>query len=85
MMAEAGAPTLLGLFCEVNAGVLATTYAALGVHELTAISDVAYADGRREVTPTEQHVHGFGACADDGHGVPDRLALGPGAGDIRTG
>jgi hypothetical protein len=59
MMAEAGVPTMLGLFCEINAGVLALTYAALAAHELTAIWDVAYADGRREVTPTEQHVHGF--------------------------
>jgi hypothetical protein len=59
MMAEAGVPTVLGLFCEVNAGVLALTYGTLAVHELTAIWDVAYADGRREVTPTEQHVHGF--------------------------
>ena len=40
-------------------GALALTYASLVVHELTAIIDVAYADGRREVTPTEQHVHGF--------------------------
>jgi hypothetical protein len=59
MMIEGGLPTMLGLFCEVNAGVLATTYATLAVHELTAIWDVAYADDRREVTPTEQHVHGF--------------------------
>ena len=59
MMAEAGVPAMLGLFCEVNAGVLGLTYATLAVHELTAIWDVAYADGRREVTPTEQHVHGF--------------------------
>src|SRR3954452_16535849 len=59
MMAEGGVPTMLGLFCEVNAGVLCATYASLGVHELTAIWDVAYADGRREVTPAEQHVHGF--------------------------
>ena len=59
MMAEGGVPTMLGLFCEVNAGVLCATYASLAVHELTAIWDVAYADGRREVTPTEQHVHGF--------------------------
>jgi hypothetical protein len=50
---------MLGLFCEVNAGVLAITYTTLGPHELTAIWDVAYADGRREVTPTEQHIHGF--------------------------
>src|SRR5437763_5401126 len=59
MMAEGGVPTLLGLFFEVNAGVLAATYATLAVHEATAIWDVAYADGRREITPTEQHIHGF--------------------------
>lgn len=59
MMVESGAPTLLGLFLEVDAGVLALTYATLAAHEVTAIWDVAYADGRREVTPTEQHVHGF--------------------------
>jgi hypothetical protein len=59
MMVEGGLPTMLGLFCEVNAGVLAATYGTLAVHELTAIWDVAYADDRREVTPTEQHVHGF--------------------------
>jgi hypothetical protein len=59
MMLEGGLPTLLGLFCEVNAGVLALTYAALAAHELTAVWDVAYADGRRVLTPTEQHVHGF--------------------------
>jgi hypothetical protein len=58
-MMEGGLPVLLGLFCEINAGALALTYASLVVHELTAIVDVAYADGRREVTPTEQHVHGF--------------------------
>jgi hypothetical protein len=59
MMAEGGLPILLGLFFEVNAGVLAATYATLAIHEATAIWDVAYADGRREITPTEQHVHGF--------------------------
>jgi hypothetical protein len=59
MMSEAGLPALLGLFLEVNAGMLGLTYATLLVHELTAIWDVAYADGRRRVTPTEQHVHGF--------------------------
>jgi hypothetical protein len=59
MMTEGGVPAMLGLFCEINAGVLALTYATLALHELTAVWDVAYADGRREVTPTEQHVHGF--------------------------
>jgi hypothetical protein len=59
MMAQAGLPSMLGLFCEIDAGVLAVTYATLAAHEVTAILDVAYADGRRDVTPTEQHVHGF--------------------------
>jgi hypothetical protein len=59
MMIEGGLPTVLGLFCEINAGVLALTYGTLAVHELTAVWDVAYAEGRREVTATEQHVHGF--------------------------
>lgn len=59
MMTEAGIPATLGLFLEVNAGVLATTLAAFALHQLTAVWDVAYADGRRRVTPTEQHVHGM--------------------------
>jgi hypothetical protein len=43
MFAETGAPVLLGLFCEVNAGVLATAYAAAGAHWATAYWDQAYA------------------------------------------
>jgi hypothetical protein len=48
---------LLGLFCEVNAGVLATAAGAVGVHSATAYCDQAYAEPRRRVTPIEQHVH----------------------------
>ena len=59
MSIESGVPTVLGLFCEVNSGVLGLTYGSLTLHELTALWDVAYADGRREVTPAEQYVHGF--------------------------
>jgi hypothetical protein len=59
MMSEASVPTLLGLFFEVNAGLLAVTLGALGLHQATAVYDVAYAEGRREVTATEQHVHGL--------------------------
>lgn len=59
MMAEGGVPVLIGLFLEVNAGVLATTLGALGLHQATAAWDVAFADSRREVTTTEQHVHGL--------------------------
>lgn len=57
MMAEAGVPALLGLFVEVDAGVLLLTGAALAAHEATAIWDVSYAETRRRVTPAEQHVH----------------------------
>jgi hypothetical protein len=59
MMTEAGVPAIAGLFLEVNAGVLALTLGAFSLHQLTALWDVAYADGRRLVTPTEQHVHGL--------------------------
>jgi hypothetical protein len=58
-MSEGGIPALLGLLLEVNAGVLAATYAALGLHQATAWWDVKYAEKRREVTPNEQHVHGM--------------------------
>jgi hypothetical protein len=57
MFAETGVPVLLGLFCEVNAGVLATAYAAAGVHWATAYWDQSYAEERRRVSPLEQDVH----------------------------
>jgi hypothetical protein len=57
MFAETGVPVLLGLFCEVNAGVLATAYAASGAHWATAYWDQAYAEERRPVSPVEQQVH----------------------------
>jgi hypothetical protein len=59
MLAEAGLPALLGLFLEVNAGVLLIAVLGLIAHEVTAIWDVSYAEVRRRVTPTEQHVHSF--------------------------
>jgi hypothetical protein len=59
MMSEASVPILLGLFFEVEAGVLIATLGALGLHQATAVYDVAFAESRREVTTTEQHVHGL--------------------------
>src|SRR5947199_7244902 len=54
-MTEGGIPAILGLFLEVNAGVLATTYTAFWVHYGTASWDVKYAaSSPREVTPNEQ-------------------------------
>jgi hypothetical protein len=57
MFAETGVPVLLGLFCEVNAGVLLSAYGAAGVHGGTAYWDQIYAQPRRRVDPLEQHVH----------------------------
>ncbi|MFL5796887.1 MAG: hypothetical protein ACJ77A_03000 [Actinomycetota bacterium] len=58
-MAEAGVPTLLALFFEVNAGVLAVSLGALLLHQTTAAWDVAFAEGNRPVGPSEQHIHGM--------------------------
>jgi hypothetical protein len=57
MFAEPGVPVLLGLFCEVNAGVLATAADAVAAHSATAYWDQTYAEPRRQVMPVEQHVH----------------------------
>jgi hypothetical protein len=59
MMAETSIPVMMGLFLDVNALVLAMMITAFFVHEATALWDVAYAEGRREVTPNEQHIHSF--------------------------
>ena len=59
MMNEASVPILLGLLFEIEAGVLIAMLGALGLHQATAVWDVAFAEGRREVTTTEQHVHGL--------------------------
>jgi hypothetical protein len=57
MFAETGVPVLLGLFCEVNTTVLLSAFAAVGAHSATAYWDQAYAEGRRQVSTVEQHVH----------------------------
>ena len=42
---------------SLHAGVLASAYAAAGVHGVTAYWDQVYAQPRRRVDPIEQHVH----------------------------
>jgi hypothetical protein len=59
MFGQAGVPLLMGLFLEINAGVLSAMIAAIVLHELTAFVDVRYALARREVTNWEQHTHSF--------------------------
>jgi hypothetical protein len=56
---EMGIPVLAALFLEINAGVILLMIVCLLLHEATAIWDLRYASSRREITPTEQHVHSF--------------------------
>jgi hypothetical protein len=58
-LAQMGIPTLAAILLEINALVIAIMIIFLIAHEATAIWDVSYAYGKREVTPTEQHVHSF--------------------------
>src|SRR6185295_18033146 len=58
-LVEMAIPTLAAIFLEINALVIGTMIVCLIAHEATAIWDVSYAYRRREVTPTEQHVHSF--------------------------
>ena len=55
--AEMAVPTLAAIFLEINALIILVMLISLVLHQLTAMWDVRYAYHRREVTPTEQHVH----------------------------
>jgi len=50
-------PVLAGLLLEIDAGVLAIMAAGYVAHLGMTILDVAYADEKRRIVPTEQHVH----------------------------
>jgi hypothetical protein len=52
-------PVLAGLFLEVDAGVLLAMIVGYVAHAGMTVWDVAYASTKREVVPTEQHVHGM--------------------------
>lgn len=58
-LGEMALPTLAAIFLEINALVIAIMIVSLIAHEATAIWDVRYAYGKREVRPVEQHVHSF--------------------------
>src|SRR5438270_4460486 len=59
MFMEGGVPLMMGIFLEINAGVLAAMAGSIAVHELTAFLDVRYALNYREVKNWEQHTHSF--------------------------
>jgi hypothetical protein len=58
-LAEMALPVLAALFLQITSGVILLMIVCIILHEATAIWDVRYAAARREVTPTEQHVHSF--------------------------
>jgi hypothetical protein len=58
-LGEMAVPTLAAIFLEINALVILIMLVSLVAHQATAMWDVSYAYKRREVTPTEQHVHSF--------------------------
>jgi hypothetical protein len=58
-LGEMAIPTLAAIFLEINALIIGVMIVCLFAHEATAIWDVSYAYRRREIMPTEQHVHAF--------------------------
>jgi hypothetical protein len=59
MALEAGAGVTLGLFFEIDAGVIAAMTGSALVHEATVMWDVGYALSRRTIPQAEQHTHSF--------------------------
>ncbi|MGW2865498.1 diguanylate cyclase [Streptomyces sp. NPDC001205] len=59
MMTEAGVPVAVGLLAKINPLVLSVMGGAALAHGATALYDVSFATGRREVRPIEQHIHSF--------------------------
>ncbi len=59
MLAQVGIPLTAALVLDINALVILLMLVAFVTHEATAMWDVRYATGVREVTPVEQHVHSF--------------------------
>jgi hypothetical protein len=59
MGVEGGVALALGVFCEIDAGVVAAIAAAALVHEATAAWDVGYTIPRRVIRQREQHTHSF--------------------------
>lgn len=59
LFAEMAVPVLAAIFFEINALIIAVMIVAFLLHEATSLWDVSYADGKREVSPLEQHVHSF--------------------------
>jgi hypothetical protein len=55
--AEMAVPVLAALFLEITSAVILLMMTFLILHQATAIWDVRYAAARRDISPTEQHIH----------------------------
>ena len=77
-------PTLAAIFLKINALIILVMIVCLIAHEATAIWDVHYAYSRREVRPTEQHVHSFRDAPADGSTDRHHRALAAISGAIRA-
>jgi len=54
-----GVALLLATLLAITPVVLALIVAAVATHSVLAYRDVAYTQGRRHISPLEQHVHGY--------------------------
>ena len=52
-------PFFLVVFLQVTPLVIAIVAGSLVLHTALSMADVAYTDGRRYISPVEQHVHAF--------------------------
>ena len=59
MALEAGLGMMMGLFFEIDAGVIGAILGSALAHEATVAWDVAYAKSRRHVSQAEMHTHSF--------------------------
>ena len=57
--ASLGVPLLLVTFLTVTPLVIAIVIGAIVLHTSLSIADVSYTDGRRYISPLEQHAHAF--------------------------
>jgi hypothetical protein len=91
MALEAGAGIAMGLFLEIDAGVIAGMFGAALVHEATTVWDVGYTASRRTISQAEQHTHSFlevlpfvaAAFAAFAHPEQTRALVGAGSGKPR--
>jgi hypothetical protein len=57
--AEIALPVLLGLYFDINAGLLAVMAVCVLAHMWTSLRDTAFALPLRYISPVEQQVHGW--------------------------